>query len=346
MRICLLTDQDLDAADFPEDDFKCDPRPFLPDTEWHVAILPDSYTSVGRVEALIGQGFDLFFNLCDGPAGYRHAGIEVVRTLEKHGVPFTGASSAFYDPTRLQMKNACRRIGIATPRHVVVRKQSDVRKVLEKLEFPMFVKHYRSFASVDLSRHSRVRTEAGLRRQVRKMLSRHGAALVEEFVEGVECTVLVAENHRDPSRPITYTPVQYRFPDGESFKHEDMKWVDDRLAAFPVPDPELAARLCDEAARFFVELGGAGYGRCDVRVARDGTPYMLEMNPNCGMFFEEKDYGGADLSLSFDPAGHEGFVRQIVEAALARHGTRRTRRRPASSPARLRAGDGRRRHRA
>ena len=45
---------------------------------------------------------------------------------------------------------------------------------------------------------------------------------------------------------------------------------------------------------------------------------MLEMNPNCGIYFEEKDYGGADLCLSFDPAGHAGFTRQLVDAAFAR----------------------------
>jgi D-alanine-D-alanine ligase len=328
MRICLLTHQDLDAADFPEDDWPCDPRPFLPDDEWHLAPLPDNKMSARRVEALIEEGFDLFFNMCDGPSGDTWPGIEVVRTLEKHGVPFVGPTSTFYDPTRLQMKKACRRIGIETPRYVVVRDEASAEEVASKLEFPLFVKNYRSYASIDLSRHSRVQTEAGLRRQLRKILSRHGVALVEEFIEGVECTVLVAENPRDPKSPTVYTPIEYRFPAGEEFKHEELKWLDHSgLSASPVSDPELDARLRDEAARFFVELGGASFGRCDIRVAEDGTPYMLEMNPSCGVYFEEHDYGGADLCLSFDPAGHAGFTRQLVEAAFARHSPRRRRRR-------------------
>jgi D-alanine-D-alanine ligase-like ATP-grasp enzyme len=321
VRICLLTHQDLDADDFPEDDWPCDPRPFLPEHEWHVAPLYDKWTSVKHVEAMIREGFDLYFNLCDGPSSETYPGIEVVRTLEKHNVPFTGPTSAFFDPTRLQMKKACRRLGIATPRFIVARKEEDWRKAIEKLSFPIIVKCYNSYASIDLSRHSRVRSEAGLRRQLRKILSRHSAALIEEFIEGVECTVLVAENPDDPQRPTTYTPVQYDFPEGETFKHERLKWIDDTgTVAFPVPDPELSARLRDESARFFMALGGASFGRCDIRVAKDGTPYMLEMNPNCGVYFEEEDYGGADLCLSFDPAGHTGFTRQLVEAAFARHG--------------------------
>ena len=111
-------------------------------------------------------------------------------------------------------------------------------------------------------------------------MRRHGAALIEEFIEGTECTVLVAENPEDPPHPKTYTPIQYRFPEGETFKHADMKWVDyDRMSAFPVGDPDLDARLRDVSARFFVALEGASFGRCDLRVDRSGTPFMLEINP-------------------------------------------------------------------
>jgi D-alanine-D-alanine ligase len=321
VRICLLTNQDLDADPFPADDWPCDPRPFLPEHEWHVAVLEGKRGSVDQVERLIGDGFDLFFNLCDGAADQDIPGIEVIEALERHGVPFTGAVSSCYEPSRVQMKDACRAIGIATPAYVVARTDADVERAAAELRFPLFVKHYSSYASVDLGRRSRVRTPAGLRIQARKIMRRHGAALIEEYVDGIECTVLVAENPDDPDRPTTYTPVQYRFPEGEHFKHEKLKWVDyDRLMTFPVADATLAARLRDEAGRFFVALGAASFARCDMRVDRDGTPFMLEINPNCGVFYPETDPGSADLCLALDPAGHAGFARQLVAAALARHG--------------------------
>jgi D-alanine-D-alanine ligase len=151
-------------------------------------------------------------------------------------------------------------------------------------------------------------------------MRRYEAALIEEYIDGVECTVLVAENPADPEHPTTYKPVQYRFPEGEDFKHSDMKWVDyGQLSSFPVDDPVLDARLRDVAARFFVALGGASFGRCDLRVDKDGTPFMLEINANCGVYYPPDDAGGADLCLAEDPAGHEGFTRQLVEAALERH---------------------------
>ncbi len=319
MRICLLTTQDLDADPFPEDDWPCDPRPFLPEHEWHVAVLEGKTRSVADVEKLIGDGYELFFNLCDGASDQDLPGIEVIQTLEASGLPFVGAVSACYEPTRLQMKDVCRGLGIAAPDGVVATNDDDVEQAARTLPFPLFVKHPSSYASVDLSRRSRVRSPAGLRIQARKMMSRHGGALIEQYIDGIECTVLIAENPDDPDRPTAYTPVQYRFPDGEHFKHADLKWVEyDALQSFPVPDPQLAARLKDEAARFFVALGAASFARCDFRVDPAGTPYMLEINPNCGVFYPPTDPGSADICLQHDEAGHVGFARQLVRAAMAR----------------------------
>lgn len=319
MRICLLTNQDLLADPFPADDWPCDPRPFYPGARWEVECLRKA-TSVEQVTRRVREGFDLFFNLCDGAADQNTPGIEVVKTLEAHGVAFTGATSEFYEPSREAMKLACRAQGIDTPAYVMARGEADVERAAELLRFPLFVKHYSSYSSVDLSRRSRVRTPAGLRQQARKIMRRHGAALIEEYIDGIECTVLVAENSDDAALPKTYTPIQYRFPQGETFKHSDMKWVNyDKMSAFPVDDPMLDARLRDVCARFFVALKGASFGRCDLRVDHSGVPFMLEINPNCGVYYPAKDAGSADFCLAHDPDGHAGFTCRLVEAALCRH---------------------------
>ena len=319
MRICLLTNQNLLADPFPADDWPCDPRPFYPDAHWEVECL-EKATSVEQVTGRIRQGFDLFFNLCDGAADQNTPGIEVVKTLEEHGVAFTGATSEFYEPTRQAMKLACRTEGIDTPDYVLARCEADVELAAHLLRFPLIVKHYSSYSSVDLSRRSRVCSPAGLHRQTRKIVRRHGAALIEEFIEGTECTVLVAENPDDPGQPKTYTPIQYRFPEGETFKHSAMKWVNfAQMAALPVDDPVLDARLRDVSARFFLALKGASFGRCDLRIDRSGVLFMLEINPNCGVYYLPKDAGSADLCLAHDPEGHAGFTRQLIRAALHRH---------------------------
>ena len=119
MRVCLLTTQDLDADPFPPDDWPCDPRPFLPEADWHVETLVKK-SSAEVVAQLVQEGnYDLFFNLCDGAADQDVPGVEVVETLERLGVPFTGATSQYYEPTREEMKEACRKEGIAAPAAVL-----------------------------------------------------------------------------------------------------------------------------------------------------------------------------------------------------------------------------------
>ena len=320
MRICLLTDQDLDRdGPLPGGDWPCDPRPYLPEAEWELAVL-EKKTAVSHLLALSDRDFDLFFNLCDGAWGEGRPGIEVVQALEGLGVPFTGADSRFYEPSREAMKRVCHGWGIDTPAYAFASTDEEVERACDLLRFPLIVKHPWSYASVGLTRASRVETTGELMEQARRMRRTYTGALIEEFVEGTECTVLVAENPDDPRRPTTYTPLRYTFPEGESFKHSDVKWVKyHELEAAPVEDPELERRLRKVSADFFVGMNGAGYGRCDLRVDVDGRAWMLEINPNCGIYYDPEDAGSADLCLLNDPAGHEGFTRQIVQAALRRH---------------------------
>ncbi len=79
---------------------------------------------------------------------------------------------------------------------------------------------------------------------------------------------------------------------------------------------------CDRspaAARLFVGLKGAGFGRCDFRVDDAGRAFLLEINANCGIYYPPDEPGSADQCLAYDPAGHEAFTRQLVAAALRRH---------------------------
>ena len=323
MRICLLTTQDLDADPFPEDDWPCDPRPFLPEAEWTLEVLERS-TAIERVLHRAHEGFDLFFNLCDGAWAEASPGVEVIEALERLELPYTGASTVFYEPTRETMKQVCRAYGIDAPAYVMAHNLDEVERAAETLRFPLIVKHPNSYASIDLVEASRVTTPEALRERAAWMIERHTATLIEEFIEGIECTVLVVENAEDPQQPITYAPLRYIFPEGHSFKHEDMKWVDyDQMRCVLVEDEALAARLRQVSADLFRGLEGAGFGRVDMRVDDQGRIFILEINPNCGIYYPPTDPGSADLCLLATPDGHRQFTKQLVDAAFARNARRR-----------------------
>ncbi len=91
------------------------------------------------------------------------------------------------------------------------------------------------------------------------------------------------------------------------------------MKEIPVEDPELGERLRKVSADFFIGMRGASFGRCDLRMDARGDLFMLEINPNCGVYYAPSDPGSADLALLNDPAGHQGFTDLLLRAALARH---------------------------
>ena len=106
----------LHSAESPTDtDRSVDPSPWLPEhvCEYH---LLQKATAARDVRDLVKRGrFDVFINLCDGAWDEDRAGIEVVQALERLGVAFTGANSAFFEPSRAAMKLVCHQSGVATP---------------------------------------------------------------------------------------------------------------------------------------------------------------------------------------------------------------------------------------
>jgi D-alanine-D-alanine ligase len=312
MRICVLND--------PTWDDPFDPSPYLMGHEWE---LEDIHFDdiVPRLTELSRHKFDVFMNMCDGAADEPdRPGIEVVQALDALNLPFTGADAGFYDPTRDEMKRACREQGILTPPGYTFDTAQSLLTSMDGLRYPLIVKHPQSYSSIGLTPDSRVTDFDHLYQQVDRAVGMFNGALVEEFIEGREFSVLVSENPDDPERPIAYIPIEIVFPSGESFKHSDMKWVRyDEMTCSPVGDPALVARLQDISVRLFLGLHGVSYGRCDVRMSKAGDLYMLEINPQGAVFYPPETPGTADHILLHDPRGHAGFLDLMLRAALARH---------------------------
>jgi D-alanine-D-alanine ligase len=99
-----------------------------------------------------------------------------------------------------------------------------------------------------------------------------------------------------------------------------MKWVEyEKMSVAAVDDPHIEKVLREQTTRMFVAMNGNGYARCDYRMSADGTIYMLEINPNCGIFYAPHEPGSADFSLLNDPVyNHHKFLNLIIRAAMMR----------------------------
>lgn len=275
--------------------------------------------SVKQIKNILKRNFDLYINLCDGAEGESRPGIEVVKTLEAAGAAFTGAGSSFYDPRREEMKTACLKCGIPVPSGKVITSSMEITEMKNRITFPLIVKHPDSYNSVGLTKKSVVNTVSELICQSEIMIKQFGSALVEEYIGGREFTALVAENCFEPGNPHVFPPAEVIFPEGESIKHFALKWQKHSTIKHNiVNDNNIAREISGMSALLFKVMNGNGYARCDLRMDRQGKLFILEINPNCSIFYPHENSSSADDILYSVPQGHREFIKLITENAVCR----------------------------
>lgn len=316
MRLCVLSDEVI--ADF-------DPSSFLKDYEWEMVTL--TAPVMDKIRALAeSKKFDLFLNVCEGyefedleDDEFGYEAIEVVDALEKLKLPFTGADSNCFDPTREEMQAVADANGIGFAKGYQVKTVEEAEKLAKNLRFPIMVKHPKSYGSMGMIKESRAENMEQVLAQVKRICSEFGAARMEEFIVGKEFNVLVVENSENPDQPFAYPPAELIFPPNEEFWHTDIKWNYDVPFDFKeVTAPELVERLQDTGRRMFLAMGIAGYGRCDIRMNAKGELFILEINPNPAIMLQPKEYGPADYMILYDKDGYKGFFERIFSAAFRR----------------------------
>ncbi|HEX2476315.1 MAG TPA: hypothetical protein VHK01_16305, partial [Lacipirellulaceae bacterium] len=254
--------------------------------------------------------------LGDDPAAECH----FARLLEDEGVAFTGCSSQSL--WRAGRKDLAKRLfqeaGLPTPDFQVV----------ETLPFgrcrrcwPVIVKPAFRDASVGIDQKSVVTNEAELRRHVNDLAYAFGLPIiVEEFIRGREISAAIV----DWPKLLMLPPVETLFVgrNGEwPIVTYDSKWRPGSPAYESTPlrypaelPPHVAERLADVAQRAYCVVGCRDFATVDFRLCDDGTPYLLEINPNPGMA------PSACLMHSFELAGirYNDYLVQMVHAAKSR----------------------------
>ncbi|MFO0757094.1 MAG: ATP-grasp domain-containing protein [Byssovorax sp.] len=266
---------------------------------------------------------DVFINCCDGAMDEDTPGIEIVELLEQENRAFTGAGSAFYDPTRAQMKEACQRHGLGTPAFAFAWDEEGIDDAFERLRLPCIVKPHHGHGSDGIEPGSRVLTEQAFREQARKIIATFGGALIEEFIAGRELTVLIASNPADENDPILYRPVECIFDSPEEFKTFDYKWRGTKNPWIRCEDDALSEALQAMTRTLYLALGGTGYARTDIRMDAEGRLYLLEINPNCAIFYPDDNGGTADIILAYDGKQKIPFLHRMIDYAFVRQKKRR-----------------------
>ncbi len=276
--------------------------------------------------AIRAQAPDLVFNLCESMAGDPRNEPTFAGLLDLFGIPYTGADLPAL--AACLHKQRCKDIllgrGIPTPPH---RFLGDVAALedpaLDALDYPWFLKLGHEDASVGITEENHVGTPADLRKRARDMMIEfEQPILAERYIEGREINVTLIGNgsllRMLPLHEIDFAAMPAGRPRIVSYA---AKWEEghvDYEGTKPVPlrdaTPAMIAGLERVAKASWDALGLRDYGRIDLRVDGDGTPWVIDVNPNCDISPD----AGVARSAAVAGISYVQLVNMIAEVAWQR----------------------------
>ncbi|MBP7216270.1 MAG: ATP-grasp domain-containing protein [Candidatus Omnitrophica bacterium] len=266
---------------------------------------------------------DIVFNIAEGKSGkFRES--EIPAILDYLNIPYTG-STAFSLALALN-KNLTKKMliaeGIPTPHFQVFSHVHDPIK--PDLTFPLIVKPNREGSAKGIDASNVVHNEEGLRKKIAEVLKRYSQEiLVEEFIEGKELTVGILENGKTVILPILEIDFSSCTTSGEFFYSWRMKEYQGDQALGLTPTFHCPARLDKETEHKVKEValkthhavGCLDISRTDIRLSKDGIPFVLEINPLPGLDPKESNFPIMAYAAGMK---YEDLIEAILLSALQR----------------------------
>lgn len=212
---------------------------------------------------------DVVFNLLHGADGEDG---QLAAWLNQEGYAYTGcdhlagALSWYKDKSKILVDA----VGVRTPQAQCI---SDLDELVITSEGPWIVKPAGEGSSVGLFKAN---NSAELTQAVSDSLNLSGLILVEDYIQGVECTVGVVGGE--------VLPVVSIVPDGELYDYQAK--YESRKTQYHCPptfDKSWQEALQTDAVKVFNALSLSGWARVDFIVDDQGHRWFLEANTTPGM---------------------------------------------------------------
>lgn len=269
---------------------------------------------------------EVVFNLVDEFRGRSTNDYQIAAWLEALGLPYTGTGprGLLLAKDKNLAKLALAPEGIRTPESFLCPTGRRPRRP-SPLPFPLIVKTLSEEGSVGIANASIVHSDTELADRVAFVHRHFGVpALVERYVEGRELYAAVLGGPRPRVLPLR--ELAFGTAGGPRIASYRVKWDAEYRRRWKIttgPATELdsgaadaVARLCRRAA---LSLGIDGYARFDLRLDHEGTPWLLEANPN-PFLARGEDFADAAASagMSFE-ALVDLLLRHALDRRAARH---------------------------
>lgn len=238
---------------------------------------------------------DLVFNLCESMSGDVRNEVVLPALLDMLGIPYTGPGplAILLCLHKDRTKDTLHQRGIATPEHRVLASAADVADpTLADLPYPFFLKLAHEDASVGIEASNVVHDVAALRQRCTELHAKYRQPVIaERYIDGREVNVTVMDSERGletlPLHEISFARMPADRPRIVSYA---AKWDENHVdyeGTKPVPMENLSAQLEHDiiatAVAAFEALELRDFGRVDLRIDDQGTPWVIDVNPNCDL---------------------------------------------------------------
>ena len=224
------------------------------------------------LEALIAGRYERAFIALHGRFGEDGT---LQGALEWLGLRYTGSGvlGSALAMDKLRAKRLWMAEGLPTPPFEVLETNSDFHAVAKRLGLPLMVKPVNEGSSIGMSK---VRAAGDLEEAYALAVNYDRAVIAERFIEGSELTAGILG---DEALPLIRLETPRDFYDYQA------KYIaDDTRYLIPCGLPAAREREIQQLClRAFRALGCSGWGRVDLMLDRDASPWLLEVNTAPGM---------------------------------------------------------------
>jgi D-alanine-D-alanine ligase len=262
---------------------------------------------------------DLIFNICESLGGAPDEERRIAALLELLEKRFTGSGSLAL--TLAGDKALAKKLfdfhKVNSPDFAIIA-PGRVEGKPSLTKFPLIVKPTAMDASIGIDAKSVVHTVEDLMERVQYIHNEfHNPALVEEYIDGREIYVAMIGNP-----PVILPPIEWDLsklpPELPRIAGTEAKWDNDFKEAKEFVadlDEKVLERIRDVAVSAWNALLVRDYARIDMRLTADGTPYVIEVNPN--PWLDSKAEFAMAARRAKPEMSHGDVIERIVELAMA-----------------------------
>jgi D-alanine-D-alanine ligase len=270
---------------------------------------------------------DIVFNIAEGFNGFSRES-QIPAMLEMLSIPYTGSDALTLgiclDKARTKEILSYHKIPNAS--FILI----DNFKPLSNhsIEFPSIVKPVSEGSSKGIFSSSLVRNYDELNAEVKRVISEYDQpAIIEDYLPGREFTVALIGND-DKTDVLPIVEIKYEdFPENiEHLYSYEAKWIldtkDNVFDVFECPakiDNALEKKIKNTALQTYKVLRCKDWSRIDIRLDRNGTPNVIEINPLPGIMPDPNENSSFPKAARAAGIDYDAMIQRVLYEACKRH---------------------------